>query len=135
MRVKELRKFIYYNHLPADERLRFLGTSNYLLLKDVPDWMKKHYSATFNNYTLENIHNRYEDYELTLRDFLGLFTEETTSLPFDCIVYNPTYDYEGQPYYLMFSSSLDDSFDKIIAQQSIKNGLAYGNIYAIKEKR
>ena len=37
--------------------------------------------------------------------------------------------------FLNISNPIDDSFDKIIAQQSIKNGLAYGNIYAIKEKR
>lgn len=133
MRVKELKRFIYNNHLPTKIRLRFLGDEDNIILKDVPAWMEKNYSSTFKNYSLDSIDTDYEFYELKFADFINLFTEETISLPFDCCVFVPTYDSDGVPYYLLFNSSIDkDSIDYDVAHMAIDRGLAYGSVHELK---
>lgn len=136
MRVKELKRFIYRNHLPTKVRLRFLGDDDSIILKDVPAWMERNYSSSFKNFSLKNIDTDYEYYELEFADFINLFTEGTTSIPFDCCVFVPTYDSDGIPYYLLFDSSIDkDSLDYDVACLAIERGLSYGNTRVLKQNK
>ena len=98
--------------------------------------MERNYSSSFKNYSLKNIDTDYEYYELEFADFINLFTEGTTSIPFDCCVFVPTYDSDGIPYYLLFDSSIDkDSIDYDVACLAIDRGLSYGNTRILKQNK
>lgn len=127
MRIKEMREFVNRNHLPTDCRLVFLGNlKDKLCVRDVPAFMERCFSETFDNYSMKGLPD-YDGYILTLKDFLELFINETTSIPFDTCVFLPAREEESVPTYWIFDSSIrdDDPFYDKICAYVLKDGLQF----------